>query len=86
MLKNSLFRSLLAFTTLSLAHFAWAEKPTLTVYTYDSFAAEWGPGPQIKKNFEAQCGCELKLVSLGDGVALLNRLRMEGKKRKLILY
>ncbi|ELX8377614.1 thiamine ABC transporter substrate binding subunit [Providencia vermicola] len=82
MLKNSLFRSLLAFTTLSLAHFAWAEKPTLTVYTYDSFAAEWGPGPQIKKNFEAQCGCELKLMSLGDGVALLNRLRMEGKKTK----
>ncbi|SUC45619.1 Thiamine-binding periplasmic protein precursor [Providencia stuartii] len=65
-----------------LPHIAWAEKPTLTVYTYDSFAAEWGPGPQIKKNFEKQCHCELKLVSLGDGVALLNRLRMEGKKSK----
>lgn len=24
-------------------------KPTLTVYTYDSFAADWGPGPVIKK-------------------------------------
>lgn len=24
-------------------------KPVLTVYTYDSFAAEWGPGPAVKK-------------------------------------
>ncbi|MBS0923014.1 thiamine ABC transporter substrate binding subunit [Providencia sp. JGM181] len=82
MTKNKLFTSLIALTTLSFAAFASAEKPTLTVYTYDSFAAEWGPGPQIKKNFEAQCECELKLVSLGDGVALLNRLRMEGEKSK----
>lgn len=42
----------LALTALGITHIAWAEKPTLTVYTYDSFAAEWGPGPQIKKNFE----------------------------------
>ncbi|CAI1127811.1 Thiamine-binding periplasmic protein precursor [Serratia proteamaculans] len=54
-------------------------KPTLTVYTYDSFAADWGPGPAVKKAFEAQCGCELKFVALEDGVSLLNRLRMEGK-------
>ncbi|MTC26327.1 thiamine ABC transporter substrate binding subunit [Providencia alcalifaciens] len=82
MTKNKLFTSIIALTTLSFATLASAEKPTLTVYTYDSFAAEWGPGPQIKKNFEAQCDCELKLVSLGDGVALLNRLRMEGAKSK----
>ncbi|EKT60119.1 thiamine ABC transporter substrate binding subunit [Providencia sneebia] len=82
MLKHSLCKSLIALATLGISHFSWAEKPTLTVYTYDSFAAEWGPGPQIKKSFEAQCDCELKLVSLGDGVALLNRLRMEGKKSK----
>jgi len=24
------------------------EKPELVIYTYDSFASEWGPGPQIK--------------------------------------
>ncbi|MBV0843157.1 MULTISPECIES: thiamine ABC transporter substrate binding subunit [Serratia] len=54
-------------------------KPTLTVYTYDSFAADWGPGPSVKKAFEAQCECELKFVALEDGVSLLNRLRMEGK-------
>ena len=82
MFKNKIIASIFTLSALSLSQFAWAEKPTLTVYTYDSFAAEWGPGPQIKKNFEAQCGCELKVVALGDGVALLNRLRMEGKKSK----
>ncbi|AYH50390.1 thiamine ABC transporter substrate binding subunit [Dickeya fangzhongdai] len=54
-------------------------KPTLTVYTYDSFASEWGPGPGVKTAFEKECNCELKFVALEDGVALLNRLRMEGK-------
>ncbi|EOI3466030.1 thiamine ABC transporter substrate binding subunit [Cronobacter dublinensis] len=57
-------------------------KPVLTVYTYDSFSSEWGPGPKIKTAFEAQCGCELKYVALEDGVSLLNRLRMEGKNSK----
>jgi thiamine transport system substrate-binding protein len=56
-----------------------AAKPVLTVYTYDSFSSEWGPGPAIKKAFEANCDCEVKYVALEDGVTLLNRLRMEGK-------
>lgn len=59
-----------------------AAKPVLTVYTYDSFSADWGPGPAVKKAFEAQCNCELKFVTLEDGVSLLNRVRMEGKNSK----
>lgn len=54
----------------------------LVVYTYDSFASDWGPGPKIKKAFEAQCKCELEFVSLDDGVSILNRLRLEGKHSK----
>ncbi|MDR5611677.1 MAG: thiamine ABC transporter substrate binding subunit [Arsenophonus sp.] len=59
--------------------FALQAKPILTVYTYDSFIADWGPWPTIKPAFEQICHCELKLIGLSDGVALLNRLRMEGK-------
>jgi thiamine transport system substrate-binding protein len=51
----------------------------LTVYTYESFTAEWGPGPKVEAAFEKQCGCDLKFVSLADGVALLNRLKLEGE-------
>lgn len=54
----------------------------LVVYTYDSFAAEWGPGPKIKKAFEAKCACELQFVALDDGVSILNRLRLEGENSK----
>lgn len=58
------------------------ENGTLTVYTYESFTAEWGPGPQIEKAFEAECGCDVAFVSVADGVALLNRLRLEGGDAK----
>lgn len=78
--RNVLKKALPILLLLSAPVFA--AKPTLTVYTYDSFAAEWGPGPAVKKAFEAQCGCELKFVALEDGVSLLNRLRMEGKNSK----
>ena len=54
----------------------------LTVYTYESFTAEWGPGPQVEKAFEAECGCDLQFVSVADGVALLNRVRLEGASTK----
>jgi thiamine transport system substrate-binding protein len=57
-------------------------KPVLTVYTYDSFAGDWGPGPKIKLAFEAECQCELKWVKLEDGVAILNRLKLEGSHSK----
>ena len=59
---------------------ALAETPTLTVYTYDSFTAEWGPGPLVEKAFEEVCGCDLKLVAAGDGAALLARLKLEGAR------
>ncbi len=55
-----------------------AQSPELTVYTYDSFTSEWGPGPAIKQAFEARCHCKLNYVALDDGVSILNRLRLEG--------
>jgi thiamine transport system substrate-binding protein len=59
-----------------------AAKPTLTVYTYDSFTSDWGPGPKVKTAFEETCECNLSLIGLEDGVSLLNRLKLEGKNTK----
>lgn len=61
---------------------AFAADKTLTVYTYESFTAEWGPGPKVKSAFEKTCGCTVNYVSVEDGVALLNRLKLEGKDTK----
>lgn len=50
----------------------------LTIYTYDSFVADWGLGPVWQGQFEAQCDCTIEWVAPGDGVAVLSRLRFEG--------
>ncbi|MEX2318631.1 MAG: thiamine ABC transporter substrate-binding protein, partial [Bauldia sp.] len=71
-------QSLLVAGLIGLATVPAAAQNTLTVYTYDSFTADWGPGPQVEANFEAECGCDIRFVSVADGVALLNRLRLEG--------
>jgi thiamine transport system substrate-binding protein len=54
------------------------DKPILTIYTYDSFTAEWGPGPAVEKAFEATCGCDVRYVTAGDAAALLSRVLLEG--------
>ncbi len=54
----------------------------LTIYTYESFTAEWGPGPKVKEAFQKQCNCTVDFVAVTDGVALLNRLRLEGASTK----
>lgn len=62
----------LAFTSLA------QDKPVLTVYTYDSFSSDWGPGPKIKTAFEAQCNCELKFISTDSSTGILSRVQLEG--------
>lgn len=54
----------------------------LTIYTYDSFVSEWGPGPKIEKAFEAHCQCDIAFIAVDDGVSILNRLRIEKAKTK----
>ncbi len=59
---------------------AMANTPQLTVYTYDSFVSDWGPGPAVEAAFEETCGCDLVFVGAGDGAALLARLKLEGAR------
>lgn len=76
-------KALIAAGLIALASTAaQAETPTLTVYTYDSFVASWGPGPAVKKAFEPICHCHLNFVATGDGAALLSRVKLEGKHTK----
>lgn len=58
----------------------WADTPELTVYTYDSFVSDWGPGPAIEEAFEETCACDLVFVAAGDGAALLARIKLEGAR------
>ena len=55
-----------------------ADRPVLTVYTYDSFSSDWGPGPLIKTAFESECDCELKFVAADSSTGILSRVQLEG--------
>lgn len=76
MLKKCLFLLLLCIAFVFV-------KFVLIVYIYDFFVVDWGFGSVVKKVFEVDCNCELKLVALEDGVSFFNRLRMEGKNSKV---
>ncbi|MGG6898764.1 MULTISPECIES: thiamine ABC transporter substrate binding subunit [Rhizobium] len=74
--------ALAAGTTFFAAQPAAAAEKTLTIYTYESFTSDWGPGPKVKAAFEKTCGCTVNYVSVTDGVALLSRLKLEGAGTK----
>jgi len=69
---------LIASGLILAAGMASADAPVLTIYTYDSFVSDWGPGPQVEAAFEENCGCDVRFVGAGDGAALLARIRLEG--------
>ncbi|KQV73088.1 thiamine ABC transporter substrate binding subunit [Rhizobium sp. Root1220] len=80
--RHSGVASALALLAGLAATSARAADKTLTVYTYESFTSEWGPGPKVKEAFEKTCGCRVNFVSVADGVALLSRLKLEGAGTK----
>ena len=57
-----------------------SRKNTVVVYTYDSFASEWGPGPELVKRFEEATGYKLDLVNCGDAIQALNKAVLEKNK------
>ena len=59
-----------------------ASNQTLIIYTYDSFAAEWGPGPAIETAFEKKCECEVEFVATSNAGTLLTKIKLEGANSK----
>ena len=51
----------------------------LVVYAYDSFVADWGPGPELIKRFEAKTGYKVTMISCGDAAQVLSRAVLEKK-------
>ena len=71
------------FTLLATSAFVQAVPQPLTVYTYDSFSADWSAGPKVKAGFEQQFPqCQLTYVAFDNNGTLFNRVRLEGKKIK----
>ncbi len=83
-MKRHLILLVLAVLAIPVMLFAGGtqEKPEtterqITVYAYDSFVSEWGPGPLVVPKFEELTGIKVNLVSAGSGGELLSRLELE---------
>ncbi len=81
---SSLSRVLLTVTAgfFALSASSVFAKDTLTVYTYESFTSEWGPGPVVKEAFEKTCDCELNFVALDSSTGILSRVQLEGESTR----
>ncbi len=70
---------LLAAVSIHATSCQQAETKNLTIWTYDSFVSEWGPGAGLAKLYEQKTGIKIDFVSKGDGGALLSAILAGGK-------
>jgi thiamine transport system substrate-binding protein len=54
----------------------------LTIYTYESFISEWGPGPIVEEIFEEKYGIEIDFIAVDSAATLLNKIILEGSSTK----
>ena len=54
----------------------------LTIYTYDSFVSDWGPGPVIEKIFEEKFDIDINFIAVDSAATLLNKIILEGTATK----
>ena len=55
-MKNKILSLFFILVTISPV----SAKEVLVIGTYDSFSAEWGPGPIIEAEFEKICECDIQ--------------------------
>ncbi|HKL58046.1 MAG TPA: thiamine ABC transporter substrate binding subunit [Sphaerochaeta sp.] len=84
MIKHQRLIAVLAILLVSSLVFSQGKKETtissqqeITVYAYDAFCGDWGPGPSIVTEFEAKTGIRVNLVSAGDAIEMLIKVRGE---------
>jgi thiamine transport system substrate-binding protein len=82
MLKYLKYITATALLTIIPSLAAAEDRPELVIYTYESFAAEWGPGPGLKAEFEKTCDCTVNFVGLDSSVGILGRIQLEGPSSK----
>ena len=82
-MQKALFLMLIAaMAVMTAAAQASAEEDVLTVYSYDSFASDWGPAGTLIPKFEEETGIKVNLVSAGDAVEMISRVELEGENTK----
>lgn len=78
MVKSFARMALAVLAGLAVLPAAAEEVPILRIYTYDSFAAEWGPGPALRAGFEETCTCIVEFTAVDSSISALRRVQLEG--------
>ena len=65
-----------------IANTSLSAKETLTIYTYESFVSEWGPGPIIEKIFEKKFNQNIEFIPTDSAATLLTKIILEGSSTK----
>lgn len=81
MVRNFVLASTLILGLVNSVAYA-DEKPELTIYTYDAFAADWGPGGALKAGFEETCACTVNFIAADSSIGALRRVQIEGETTK----
>ncbi len=53
----------------------------LIVYAPKSFISSFGPGEEIKKNFEKTCGCTVDYVDMGGAQTVIDKMKLDPTRR-----
>ncbi len=56
------------------------DNTSLTIYAYDSFVSEWGPGAVVIPLFEEKYGINVNMISSGDAGQVLSRAVLEADR------
>ena len=58
------------------------QQDEIVIYTYDSFVAKGGLGPEIFPLFEQKYGIKIHAIASGDGGQLISRLQLDFERKK----
>lgn len=70
---------LLVFSVFAKGSTEKVKSNEITVYAYDSFTSDWGPGADLVKAFEEQTGAKVNLLGFDGALEMLSQVKMEGK-------
>ncbi len=83
LLRTPFFALLISLLFIPLSLAGENDNPTLTIYTYDAFAAEWGPAPLLKAGFERKCGgCTVNFVAADSSIGALRKVQLEANNTR----
>lgn len=83
MKKLIIILSLFAVIVFSVSAQAVSEKSKsneITVYAYDSFTSDWGPGADLVAAFEEKTGAKVNLIGYDGALEMLSQVVFEGEK------